>query len=307
MPVRRRRNPNPSLNENGRVRLSLWHFGSLHNGPKKLNNLADVNKVGERYAREKNPEDLEYLLKAFNNYLMKYVALLTGNLLLDSKYHRIPRDTKLFLALFAANGIRSSLDEFIRVATRLPNAFINMDANDIYNEMAVIFLDLTNKFDGRGGFTGYIHHRFGWAVKARMFQVQKDPLNYQPLFTDPPEDLSKSDVYDEPYFEKTETGYKVEYGYERKVTKNGSVILRSLEYNLPELNYAFISSPIEPFDKIWTKQQRSIIVMMFCEELSDSAISEKLGLGGAANVRRIFEEAIQSYRNFAAIKSRKSR
>lgn len=232
---------------------------------------------------------------------MKYVALLTtGRIVSDNgNRFRIPRDTKTFLALFSTNGIRSSAEEFSRAAARLPNAFITMDANDVYNELAAIFLDLANKFDGRGGFTGYIYHRFGWAVKARMFQVQRDPLNYQPLYSDPPDDSHEKewDSYTGHYLEEKDNHFVAEELI--GINTQGFLVIK--EIDIPKLNHAFITCPTHPFDKIWTKQQRSVIVMMFCEELSDSAISERLGLGGAANVRRLFNEAISSYKYFSGM------
>lgn len=283
-----------------RSHLSKWHFGSQHTDlKKKYNKTKEINKIGQRFSETKDPKDAEQLLVAFNNYLLKYTNLLaTGKITSEGKDNNkfyISKDTKRFLSLFCKNGIRSSKDELSQAAARLPNAFISMDADDIYNELVILFLDLLNKFNGTGGFTGFIHHRFAWAVKARVFKWQNDPINYQPMYDDIIEDNNEeaNDIYN---FIITPTGEKAQVGYDLS-EQTGELMPRV--YDLPNLDHSFITQPNPPFDIIWTKEQRAIIILKFVNELSNSAISDQLGMGGAQKVRDLYEQALVAYHDFA--------
>lgn len=282
-----------------RAHLSSWHFGSQHTDlDKKYNKTKEINEIGKRYSKTKDPSDAEKLLIAFNNYLLKYTNLLaTGKIASEGKDHKfyISKDTKRFLSLFCKNGIKSSKEELSQAAARLPNGLISMTADDIYNELVVLFLDLLEKFNGTGGFTGFIHHRFAWAVKARVFKWQNDPINYQPMYDDVIEDNNEEshDFYD---IVITPTGEKAKVGYDLS-EQTGELTPRM--YDLPKLNHSFITQPNKPFDVLWTKEQRAIIVLKFVNDLSNSAISDQLGLGGARNVQELFEQALVAYHDFA--------
>lgn len=285
-----------------RARLSSWHFGSINSTDiERLNDVKEVNSVGARFAVSHEQRDLDFLLRAFNNYLMKYVTLLsTGRTSPEGRKtnRRIHRDTRRFLALFHKAGSKASDGELMQVAARLPNAFISMDADDIYNELSVIFCDLAHKFNGTGGFTGFIQHRFAWAVKQRMFQIQRDPMNYQPLYNDDPTDEHHENT-EHPYeLEETETGFNVRHSSEFTASEDGYVVAVDQFCTLPKLTPAFISCAPEPFNVLWTRIQRAIMVGKFVREMSDSAISEWLGLGGAANVRKEFNQAIEMFRQY---------
>lgn len=289
----------PKRKLNDPAKIPDWHFASQNlTDERRYNNYKKINEIGARFAISKNPNDALKLLEAFNNYLMKYVNLLTtGKLTSEGKGNKfyLTSDTKKFVALFASNGIRSSKQELIAAAARLPNGFISMDPEDIYNELALIFLELANKFNGTGGFTGFLQYRFGWAVKARLFKWQNDPINYQPLYNEnlEAEDLDPSSELENKI--KTPSN-KILVGYD---LDENTAELKPRFYDMPAITNNFITKPTVPFDIIWTKVQRAIIVLKFKEEKSDSAISKQLGLGGSANVKALYEEAIDSYRNFA--------
>lgn len=285
--------------EGSRSKLSKWHFGSQNtNLDKKYNKVKEINKIGLRYSEKKDPADAEILLKSFNNFLLKYVNLLaTGKVTSEGKGKKfyISKDTKRFLALFCQNGIRSSRQELMQAAGRLPNAFISMTADDIYNELVVIFLELLDNFNGTGGFTGYIHHRFAWSVKARVFKWQNDPINYQPMYNDIIEEDNEesSDLYN---IIITPNGEKAQVGYDLN-EQTGEITPRL--YDIPELTHAFITQPTKPFDVIWSKEQRAIMVLKWKNELSNSAISDQLNLGGARKVKDLYEQAIIAFKEFA--------
>lgn len=285
-----------------RSKLSKWHFGFKNtSSSKKLNDLKKVNEVGYNFSQTKNPDDAEFLLKAFNNYIMKYVMLLsTGKTSPEGAVNkRIHKDTRRFLGLFA-NGVKSSEKELAAVAARLSNAFLFMDADDIYNELALIFLELANKFDGRGGFTGFIQHRFAWSVKARMFQVQNDPMNYQSMYDDIPED--NEGVYNGMYeIIENENGFSLYLGSDMIQHEEGEWALVPKWFDMPTINYKFITCAPSPFDVLWTKIQRSIIVLKFVEELSNSAIADRLGLGGASAVQQEYKKALEDYKEYTTM------
>lgn len=274
------------------AKLSKWHFASKEaakNPENKLNKREEINLLGAQYAISPTPEIGEKLLAAFNPFLMKYVNLLkTGKITSEGKNpnkFRLSKDTKQFLALFSSNGIRSSYSELSKAAARLPNAFRNETADGVYNELAVLFLDLAQKFNGTGGFTGYIHHRFKWAVKNRMLQWQKDPTNYQPL-------------YDEKIVDTGLTNNEIDeeiHDPENILHPESSAII---DFGLPELTPNFITQPPAPFDIIWSKTQRIIIYHKFAKDMSDNAINNQFNLGGIAQVKKELNLAFENFKNF---------
>ncbi len=280
--------------------LSNWHFATLQTSGAEYNSVIVVNQVGTAYATNPNQADAQKLLQAFHGYLMKYVRLLTSGKLDNA----IPKDTQQFLSLFIPSGNYSygqRLAEFRKVAERLPNMAIQslMTSDDIYNELAIIFLDLAKKFKPEiGGFTGYIQYHFKYAVKTRLFQVQNDPINYQPLYEDQPDS-------DESYHD---FGFDVAFYGDHIQIYNGSTLAWNEEdgtgafveqyIDIPILNYSFISEPPKPFDKLWNKQQRAVIIKLYLEDKSLSAAAEELGYNNTSIVRKLRDDAIQSYREF---------
>ena len=266
------------------AQLSSWHFASKRT-VNDINDLKEINAVGERFSKTHDPADAQLLLEAFHNYLLKYMGLLTtGKVAAEGSLSRyIPADTRRFLSLFMTPGVRHTFDEFARTADRLPNAFLWMSADDIYNELALIFLELANKFDGRGGFVGFIQFRFAWAVKARLFQVQKDPLNFsmvaeQPSPTVPAAPgIQREDLL--PAAGRPHVAPNVLLGF--------------------KLTPVFITSPPPPFGEIWTAVQRAIFYHRYADEMSDTAIAEHLCIGGGSSaVRAELAAAVAKFKKF---------
>ena len=267
--------------------------------------------IGARYSQSPNEPDASVLIKYFHGYFLKYVALLTrGTISKDGK--RIPSDTKRFLSLFRlkssdhANSM--GLGEMQMIGDRIPNAFISMEADDIYNEMVMLFLELARKFNPEiGGFTGYIGHHFKYALKQRMFQVQRDALNYLPLYEQEIEDNDLGDALDNEdeitqkvnetrsFFEEEEITNEYEDGYRDSNPK----LLESI--GLRQLNHSFVSSPPEHLDLLLTKVQRKILVLHFCEGLSFSQISKQLSLGNASSIKVEYGKAIEALQLVADI------
>lgn len=303
----RRRNP-----AGGQSTLSPWHFGSqpelkLH----KQNLIASVNAIGARYSQCPTEEDANELVTYFHGYFLKYLTLLTGGTIAKGGKN-VPSDTKRFLALFRSkdsnNTAGMSFDEMRLIGNRIPNAFISMEPDDIYNEMVTIFLELGRKFNPAiGGFTGYIGHHFKYALKQRMFQVQKDALNYLPLYEQEIEDNDLMDAteYEDQitqkvnetrsFFEEEEISNEHEDGYRDSNPK----LLESI--GLRQLNYSFVSSPPDHLDFVLTKIQRKILVLHFCENLSFSQISKQLCLGNASSIKVEYGKAIEALQLMADI------
>jgi hypothetical protein len=302
----RRRNP-----AGGQSVLSSWHFGSQPELKEhKVNLIAMVNEVGARYSQATSETDSSILIRYFHGYFLKYVSLLTrGIISKDGK--KVPADTKRFLSLFrlkASDRSNSmSMGEMQMIADRIPNAFINMDADDVYNELVMLFLELARKFNPEiGGFTGYIGHHFKYALKQRMFQVQRDPLNYIPLYEQEIEDndIGDSEFEDEitqrvnetrSFFEEEEIVSEHEDGYRDSNPK----LLESI--GLRTLNYSFVSSPPDHLDVVLSKIQRKILVLHFCEGLSFSQISKQLSLGNASSIKAEYGRAIENLQLLADI------
>ena len=273
-----------------------------------------MNEIGARYSQNQNQSDAEILVKYFHGYLLKYMTLLTrGTISKDGK--RIPSDTKRFLSLFRLKASDHSnsmgLGEMQMIGDRIPNAFISMEADDIYNEMVLLFLSLARKFNPDiGGFTGYIGHHFKYALKQRMFQVQRDALNYLPLYEQPIEDNDLSDISESvedqitkkvndtrSFFEEEEIVHEMEDGYR----DSNPQLLESI--GLKQLNHSFVSSPPENLELSLTKMQRKILVLHFCEGLSFSQISKQLNFGNASSIKIEYDKAIDALQLIADIET----
>jgi hypothetical protein len=296
-PGERRRNP-----AGGRSSLSPWHFGSQPElKEQKANLVATVNEVGIRYSQAPNQSDASTLLRYFHGYFLKYVSLLVHGII-SKEGKKVPSDTKRFLSLFRLKASDHSnsmgTTEMQAIADRIPNAFISMEADDVYNEMVMIFLELARKFNPEiGGFTGYISHHFKYALKQRMFQVQRDALNYLPLYEQRIEDNDLTDAESEDeitksvnetrsFFEEEEICDEHEDGYRDSNPK----LLESI--GLRQLNYSFVSSPPDHLEDLLTKVQRKIMVLHFCEGLSFSQISKNLNFGNASSIKAEFDKGI---------------
>ena len=257
-----------------RARLSPWHFGSLH-ASDAVYDVAETNAMAAAYAASPDPETGALLLARFNNLLLKYVALLTTGR--ASQGPGVGRETRRFLALFKQGGGATAAD-LAQIAERLPNACLSMDADDVYDELAAIFLDLARRFNpglaepGKEfGFTGYIELHFRWAVKARVFQLQRNALNY-----------SSDDVVDV-------FGAADEAGGDPRDASSAVLGFR--------LTPAWINVAPPPFDVLLTAQQRRIVVYKFLFDRTDSAIASALRIaGGAAQVRGELAEALAAMR-----------
>lgn len=280
------RRRSPAGNQEG---FSPWHYASQPELRERiLNKITDVNKIGIQYAASPTPEDAAVLVRYFHGYLVKYVDLLcNGSISTDGK--RISSDTKNFLCLFRSSegGKKPKLDihEMNMIANRIPNAFISMTPDDVYNEMVVLFLELARKYDPdkctpSGNFLGYVTTHFKFSLKQRMMQVQRDALNYIPLYEENIEDNDNLDLTDD------EGSYLQESGYHDQSSR----LLESI--GLEELNHSFVSSPPQHLEHMLTRLQRKIMVLFFCEGLSFSQISKQLNFGNATSAKAEYDTAI---------------
>jgi hypothetical protein len=278
------------------AQLSSWHFAS-NSVSDDINSVEEVNEVGRRFVESRDPDDAQFLLKAFHNYLLKYMGLLaTGKIAAEgTRVRHIPADTRRFLALFMSPGVRPTFGEFARTADRLPNACLWMSADDIYNELALIFLELANKFDGRGGFVGFIQFRFAWAVKTRLFQIQRNPLNYQPAGSNDPRTYSPDATTSTEWRNAVaDRGKKGPANRRFQAADGDSRVLLGFK-----LTPTFISLPPPPFDRIWSPLQRAIVYHKYAEDMPCSAIAEKLGMsGGPAVIREELRNALAIFKKF---------
>lgn len=267
------------------VRFSDYHFAANYFGGER-NDLKEVNKVGARYAKNPSSKDADFLIRAFHGFLMKYVLLLTPRP--RKEYRAITADTRDFLRLFMSRADRSPSQlkrAYREVAERLPNMAIQtgMAPDDLYNELVVIFLERASRFNPDiGGFTGYIKYHFKYAVKTRLFELQNDPINYQPLYE---EDMEVELGEDQPRL------------YDGWQYSKNSITDRYLD--LPVLTPRLISNPEEPFNWLWSKQERAIIVKIYYEDKSFNAAAEDLGYSNAVIVRQMHDQALQKFRDHA--------
>jgi hypothetical protein len=286
-------NPKPERKRvlaGNQVNLSPWHYGA-QTKERQVNVVQEVNKVGSHYALNPNGPDATKLIEYFHGYIMKYVELLTRGII-AKQGHRIPSDTRKFLGLFrpkeSANIRPLAAKEMQTIAERIPNAFISMTADDIYNELVVLFLELASKFDSSiGGFTGYIGCHFKYALKQRMFQVQRDALNYLNFF----EELLDTEELDE----DIDSDPDHDFGDPETTLKLFDTI------GLSKLNHSFVSTPPLLLEKKLSKLQRKIIVMSCCENLSMNQIAQKLNINDSSKIKKDFDLAIQILRDIAGI------
>lgn len=273
--------------------LSTWHYGSKQKDNGK-NSVAIVNEVGARFATSPNQEDAKILLDYFHSYIMKYVGLLTTGKLSDHS-GKISSDTKKFISLFTPRQEgrgKFNISQMKQAAERLPNAFINMTTDDVYNELITIFFELAKRFNPEiGGFTGYIGHHFKFAVKQKMFQVQRDPMNFISLYNGI--ESQDENLID---YSLTETN---DLNESEKLHTDIQLPIEPLDF--PHLDFSFISSPPVPFDVLWSRTQRAVIVYRYFQDYSFNQISDQLGLGSAANAREFHDKAIESFRHWAQI------
>jgi len=274
--------------------ISPWHYASQPELKERImNKAADVHKIGVQYVTNPNSEDASMLIRYFHGFLLKYVDLLAhGTIAKEGK--RVPPNTKYFLSLFRSGGSdkpsKMSNTEMQLIANRIPNAFISMTPDDIYNEVVVLFLELARKYNPEvGTFLGYITGHFKYALKQKMFQVQKDALNYLPLYEEEIEDNYSVELIDD------EESYTKEIGY----NEGSSRLLESI--GLEELNHSFVSSPPAHLSPFLSRLQRKIIVLHFCENLSFSQISKQLNFGSASSAKAEYDKAIKILQTVASV------
>jgi hypothetical protein len=284
----RRRNLDP--NQNG---LSSWHYGSQPSFREaRTNSVAEVNKAGIAYVASPTAAGADQLLRYFHGYLMKYVDLLKHGVI-TREGKKVPSDTRKFLALFRTGGETGerapmTMVEMKIIADRIPNAFMLLDTDDVYNELVVLFLELARRFNPEiGGFTGFIGYHLKYAIKQRMFQAQKDALNYQPLYEASLDDAPLS-------FEEEE-----EIAAEETDSYSDSTLELFEAIGLDRLNHSFVSSPPAHLEEALSKIQRKIIVLVLCDNMSFNQAAKTLNYGTAAKVKMEYDQAIATLQYIA--------
>lgn len=262
----------------------------------KKNKLADTNALGARYATNPTPELALELINAFEGFLEKYVVLLSPEKESDKPQRTsLTSDTKDFLRLFASREEFKANPRmaYRTVAKRLPNMAVQslLNTEDIRQSLTMLFLEKAQKFNPNiGGFTGYMKYHFKFAVKTWLFESHNDAAKYQPL-------------YDEPIEEEAFFGMDIDYDDDKIRIHNGHEVsgdtIVDKYIDLPRLTPALISNPSPPFDTLWTKQERAVIVKVYVEDKSFSATADELGYSNATIVRTMHHNALDKFRAYA--------
>ena len=258
----------------------------------KKNDYKEINELGAKYASSPLPETAAQLLEAFGPLIEMYITLLSPGRRIEVK-GGLSTQTKEFLWLFKQPGelTTGNYQDYYAIIKRLPNMAKQalLTDEDLRQSLVLIFLTVAQKFDGRGGFTGYINRFFKWEVRELIFKSKEDASKYQPLY----EEI----IEDQPFF-----GYDVDFEEACTRIHHGHEIidgtLVDTYIDLPKLSLTFISLPDPPYDTLLTQQERRVMVHILVNRKSPSAIAEDLEYSNATIVRRIWVDAIQKIRDY---------
>lgn len=258
----------------------------------KKNDYKETNELGAKYASNPLPETAAQLLEAFGPLIEMYITLLSPGRRIEVK-GGLSTQTKEFLWLFKQPGelTTGNYQDYYAIIKRLPNMAKQalLTDEDLRQSLVLIFLTVAQKFDGRGGFTGYINRFFKWEVRELIFKSKEDASKYQPLY----EEI----IEDQPFF-----GYDVDFEEACTRIHHGHEIidgtLVDTYIDLPKLSLTFISLPDPPYDTLLTQQERRVMVHILVNRKSPSAIAEDLEYSNATIVRRIWVDAIQKIRDY---------
>jgi len=125
-------------------------------------NYKDVDKLVTKYIKattiESKKQIASEILAAFHHYIMKYVSLLKGR-----TRNKNQRDTYVFLSLFYKKN------EFVKLSKLNSLIYLCREYTDcdLYNEFAVMFLELLNKYKrvSKASFTFYISKYMRWKIR----------------------------------------------------------------------------------------------------------------------------------------------
>jgi RNA polymerase sigma factor (sigma-70 family) len=202
------------------------------------------------------------LLKAFHKYFMKYVSLLKGTIGgIDSN------DTMNFLSLFSSGEGRTSTD-YLGIYHWIARVCSQLDEEDIYNELVVIFIDLLDKFKfvPEVSFSRYITQYMRWSIKSWVMDMSKNPIGRSPA-TEEAVDLCQDNT--------TFQGPHVE---------------------LPNLDLAWVFDTNSSLFSILTTYERFLLYLNFKEGLGVRQISERLGRA-KDTIHSHIQQAIQKLRD----------
>jgi RNA polymerase sigma factor (sigma-70 family) len=183
------------------------------------------------------------LLRAFHKYFMKYVSLLKGTIgSIDNS------DTISFLALFL-NGPGKGTNDYLGIYRYIRHVCKSLENEDIYNELATIFISLLDKFEFRPevSFSRYITKYMRWSIKAWIMEMARNPLTRSPI----------------------------EYESYLEDSTNPQII--SINAELPIMDLAWVSKTSSPLFSVLTRYERFLLYMNYKEGLGVRQISERLG------------------------------
>ena len=164
--------------ENRPFELSNKHYAK--HWPTKKYKVEETNKLAIEFTEtedeEKRKEISLEIIRRFHSFLYKFMKLLiTGKADLNNKYQ------KQFLNLFMVGGARPNAASYKAVAQRSTIVFRQDDPDDIYDQLAMVFLQLLAAYNQslNIGVVYYFNYFFKYHLKKYMVNKYYDALDYQ--------------------------------------------------------------------------------------------------------------------------------
>lgn len=230
----------------------------------RLNNLFDRSSfknttyqeldclVAEFQAAETTREEEEILsniMCSFHGYLMKYVRLIKGQI---SHTQLDNLDTVRFLALFLP-GESKLFNNYKRIYRFIVEVSKHLEEGDIYNELAVIFIQLLHSYKvyEEVSFAKYITLYMRWAIKDWIMETSRKnrPLTTSYGSSDPALTI----------FSSEETS------------------IEDFCIDLPQMNMAWVVKPDTKIFEVLSPYERFLLMQNFKEGLGVRQIGERLG------------------------------
>jgi DNA-directed RNA polymerase specialized sigma24 family protein len=194
----------------------------------------EMDEIAREYRDNGTSESADLLLKAYSGFLWKYTHLfkaISGN----NEHINLHRDKELsrFIKLIGSQNTLA----IIRLVLQ------SWTADDIYNEMVILFFETTRKWIEKGDihFPGFISGYFRYIVKKWLDKITKDALN------------------------------TIEITNESK-----DAPIESNEYEITDLKYILYST--SELLKDLTPQERYIVYLQKIKHLNDKEVAKKIGV-----------------------------
>lgn len=210
-------------------------------------NYKEIDEIVLKYKETIDEKEIERhrasLLRAFHKYFMKYVSLLKGTIgSIDNS------DTISFLALFLSGPGKNTRD-YMGIYRYVRHVCKSQENEDIYNELAAMFLSLLDKFEFRPeiSFSRYITKYMRWSIKAWIMGMSRNPLTRTPIV------------------------------YDNWLSLINKIPPTDIEIELPVMDLAWVSETQSSLFSVLTTYERFLLYLSYKEELGVRQISERLG------------------------------